>query len=58
MTRKLVLALNEQQAGNFKAAYPIPVEVKACRARHDKGGELENARGKMSCTACHDKHEV
>jgi hypothetical protein len=58
MTRKLVLALNEQQAGTFKAAYPIPAEVKACRACHDKGGKLENTRGKMSCTACHDKHEV
>ena len=58
MTRKLVMALNEQHAGKFKAAYPIPAEVKACRACHDKGGELENTRGKMSCTACHDKHEV
>jgi hypothetical protein len=58
MTRKLVLALNEQQAGTFKADYPIPAEVKACRVCHDKGGDLENTRGKMSCTACHDKHEV
>lgn len=58
MARKLVAELNAQQAGTFKAAYPIPAEVKACRACHDKGGEIENTRGKMSCTTCHDKHEV
>ena len=58
VTRQLVIALNAQHAGTFKAAYPIPAEVKACRACHDKGGEVEDTRGKMSCTTCHDKHEI
>ena len=58
VTRKLVMALNAQYAGSFKAAYPVPATVKSCRACHDKGGELENTRGKMSCTACHDAHEI
>lgn len=58
MARKLVMALNAQYEGTFTAAYPIPQEVKDCRACHDKGGEVENTRGKMSCTTCHEKHEV
>jgi hypothetical protein len=55
---RTVLALNAQKAGTFKAAYPIPAEVTACRACHDKGGQLENTRGKMSCSTCHEKHEI
>ena len=58
VTRKLVIALNEQKAGTFKTTYPIPAEVKACRSCHDKGGKIEDTRGKMSCTTCHDKHEI
>lgn len=58
MTRKLVMALNAQHEGNFKAAFPIPQEVKDCRSCHDKGGEVEDTRGKMNCTTCHAKHEV
>lgn len=58
VTHRTVLALNAQKEGTFKAIYPIPEEVRACRACHDQGGELENSRGKMSCTACHEKHEL
>jgi len=58
MTRKLVMALNAQHENSFKAMYPIPQEVKDCRSCHDKGGELEDTRGKMNCMTCHEKHEV
>lgn len=58
MARKLVMALNAQYEGNFKPAFPIPAEVQECRSCHDKGGEVENTRGKMNCTTCHEKHEV
>jgi len=56
VTRKAVAALNAQAAGTFKAAYPLPDEVKACRACHDKGGALENTRAKMDCFSCHTDH--
>lgn len=54
VARKTVEVLNAQKAGKFNAAFPVPAEVQACRGCHDKGGELENTRGKMSCTSCHD----
>ena len=58
MARKLVMALNAQYEDTFQASYPIPQEVQDCRGCHDKGGEVANTRGKMSCTTCHEKHEV
>ncbi|PKU23148.1 C-GCAxxG-C-C family protein [Telmatospirillum siberiense] len=51
--KKTVELLNAQADGVFKAAYPIPKEVQECRSCHDKGGKLENTRGKMECTTCH-----
>lgn len=57
-TRQLVIALNAQQAGAFKTTHPIPEEVTSCRNCHDRGGELEDARGKMSCTVCHEIHDI
>lgn len=45
--------LNHHFAGTFKAAYPIPADVAKCRGCHDKGGSIENTRGKMGCTSCH-----
>jgi hypothetical protein len=56
VTRKTVAALNEQAAGTFQAAFPIPEEVKARRRCHDMGGEMENTRGKMNCLMCHSGH--
>lgn len=51
--KKTVELLNAQADGGFKAAYPIPAEVQECRSCHDKGGKLENTRGKMDCAPCH-----
>lgn len=51
--KKTVELLNAQADGAFKAAYPVPKEVQECRSCHDKGGELEDTRGKMDCAPCH-----
>jgi hypothetical protein len=55
VAKKTVEVLNAQFDGQFKAAFPIPDEVKACRACHDQKGTLENTRGKMACGSCHDE---
>ncbi|WP_429885195.1 C-GCAxxG-C-C family (seleno)protein [Geoalkalibacter halelectricus] len=57
LTKKTVEALNAQLAGSFKADFPIPEEVVACRACHDMGGAMENTRGKMNCLTCHSGHD-
>jgi hypothetical protein len=52
VARKAVTLLNDQVAGK-----PLPIisgAAKTCGGCHEKGGELENTRGKMSCTGCHD----
>ncbi len=46
--------LNRQADGTFAVVHPIPKEVQTCRGCHDKGGEVEDTRGKMNCTQCHD----
>lgn len=53
VARKTVEILNRQHAGTFMPAYPVPGRVQECRACHDKGGILENTRGKMDCAPCH-----
>jgi len=44
--------------GNFTAAYKAPDTIATCAACHDKGGTLENTRGKMDCITCHEPHEL
>ncbi|SJZ33729.1 C-GCAxxG-C-C family protein [Selenihalanaerobacter shriftii] len=46
--------LNAQLAGSFAPTYEIPAEAKACMNCHTKGSMLENTRGKMDCTDCHE----
>lgn len=57
ITRRTVEVLNAQLAGDFKATAVIPAAVADCRACHDKGGEMENTRGKQDCLACHSGHD-
>lgn len=57
VTRRTVLALNDQLAGRFKTTFAIPAAVKECRSCHDIGGGMENTRGKMNCLACHSGHD-
>ncbi len=56
-TRRTVEVLNAQLSGKFKATSVIPAVVAECRACHDKGGEMENTRGKQDCLACHSGHD-
>jgi len=58
VTGKLVELLNAHFAGTFSAAYPMTATTESCRSCHDKGGMLENTRGKMECTSCHDEHSI
>ncbi|WP_432823934.1 hypothetical protein [Trichloromonas sp.] len=53
MAKKTVEVLNADLDGSFKAAFPIPAEVQACRACHDQKGTLEDTRTKMNCAPCH-----
>lgn len=50
---KTVELLNAQLDGTFKAAYPFSAKVKTCMSCHEKGGKLEDMRGKMDCDSCH-----
>ncbi|MHB8172539.1 MAG: C-GCAxxG-C-C family (seleno)protein [Thermincolia bacterium] len=50
--------LNRHFDKNFVPAAKLSNEVQACRSCHDKGGSLENTRGKMDCLPCHgDPHK-
>ncbi|BDV42265.1 cytochrome C chain A [Geotalea uraniireducens] len=51
--KKAVELLNSQAAGKFQASYPLPARVQECRGCHDRGGVVENTRGKMECGVCH-----
>ncbi|MEP0815029.1 MAG: C_GCAxxG_C_C family protein [bacterium] len=50
---KLVTMLNAYFGGTFAPGSPLTGETETCRSCHDKGGLLENTRGKMACTTCH-----
>jgi len=52
-TLKTVELLNAQLDGTFKAAHPMPAATATCMSCHEKGGVLENSRGKMDCGLCH-----
>jgi len=53
VAKKTVEILNAKLDNTFKSSYPLPDYVKECRSCHDKGGVIENTRGKMECNACH-----
>jgi len=55
VAKKTVELLNAQAQGKFTPVHPIPKEIQECRGCHGKGGEVENTRGKMSCTQCHQQ---
>jgi hypothetical protein len=52
VTRKAVLLLNEQAAGKPISFALTPV-AQTCNSCHEKGGAVENSRGKMNCGGCH-----
>ncbi|MHC4325642.1 MAG: C-GCAxxG-C-C family (seleno)protein [Planctomycetota bacterium] len=58
--RKTVEVLNAHFAGRTSTVRQFNKKTKQCMSCHTKGGELQDSRGKMSCTSCHstlpDKH--
>ena len=58
--RKTVEVLNAHFVGRTSTARQFNKKTKKCRSCHTRGSELQNSRGKMSCTSCHstllDKH--
>ncbi|MBW7989358.1 MAG: C_GCAxxG_C_C family protein [Planctomycetes bacterium] len=51
--KKTVEILNAHFASRFSAARKHNEKTQQCRSCHTKGSELQNTRGKMSCTSCH-----
>jgi NADH pyrophosphatase NudC (nudix superfamily) len=51
--RKTVEVLNAHFVGQTSVARQFNKKTKECRSCHTKGSELQNTRGKMSCTSCH-----
>ncbi|MFZ5639537.1 MAG: C-GCAxxG-C-C family protein [Bacillota bacterium] len=50
--------LNRHFDKAFTPAMKLSNEVTSCRSCHDKGGSIENTRGKMDCMPCHgDPHK-
>lgn len=58
--RKTVEILNAHFADQDSVSQQFNKTTKTCRLCHTKDSELQNSRGKMSCTSCHstllDKH--
>jgi hypothetical protein len=50
---KTVELLNAKLDGSFKPVFLAPAKVTKCMSCHEKGGRVENIRGKMDCGACH-----
>ena len=58
VAKKTVEILNARMDNTFKSSYPLPKFVKECRSCHDKGGMIENTRGKMECGTCHSSERL
>ncbi|MHC4192479.1 MAG: C-GCAxxG-C-C family protein [Planctomycetota bacterium] len=58
--RKTVELLNAHVVGRTSVTPQFNKKTKQCRLCHTRDSELQNSRGKMSCTSCHsfnlDKH--
>jgi len=50
---KSILLLNEQAKGTVLPAVVLPGKTPGCMTCHEKGGVLENTRGKQECGVCH-----
>lgn len=57
VAKQTVEVLNAQFNGTFTPAHALPAAVASCRGCHDKGGRMENTRGKDSCPSCHQGFE-
>ena len=52
VARKAVLLLNDQLASK-SVTVALPAAAQNCMSCHEKGGAMENSRGKMNCSGCH-----
>jgi hypothetical protein len=52
VARKAVMLLNEQAAAR-PITVALPALTQNCMSCHERGGVLENTRGKMNCGGCH-----
>lgn len=52
VARKAVMLLNDQAAAR-PILTTLPAATQSCMSCHEKGGMLENSRGKMNCGGCH-----
>jgi len=57
VAKRTVEVLNAQMDGTFDPDFSLPATVAACRGCHDKGGRMENTRGKDDCLTCHEGFE-
>jgi hypothetical protein len=57
VAKRTVEVLNAQLDGTFEPDFALPSTVAACRGCHDKGGRMENTRGKDDCLTCHEGFE-
>jgi Putative redox-active protein (C_GCAxxG_C_C) len=53
VARQAVMLLNAQATGRPIEAVGIAKPTAKCMSCHEKGGSLENSRGKMGCGGCH-----
>lgn len=53
VAREAVQLLNDQYAGKPLADFAPSPETGKCMTCHERGGALENTRGKMECGGCH-----
>jgi hypothetical protein len=52
VARKAVMLLNEQAAAK-PITTALPAVTQNCMSCHERGGAVENSRGKMNCGGCH-----
>ncbi len=53
VARKAVQLLNDQVSGKVLMGFTPSKQTQKCMTCHEKGGMVENIRGKMDCGGCH-----
>lgn len=55
VTKKTIGLMNQYVEGGFKHEPAINIDAAGCIQCHGKPGKIGNIKGKMNCTACHEK---
>ncbi len=53
---RAVELLNAFVAGELEASWTAPASAGECLSCHGPDGSVDNAKGKMDCLGCHDRH--